>query len=174
MIGRGLNFPKAAATAAAAACMAAAPAVMALTAILLICPFTAQARTSPIDDSGTATYQPTVAMRWQEISPRNPKSRLMQGATRVRVRLNLSPWLGHAGRIYMVVPAQLPGQIEASWTTQGKLLPGRATSGSRALVYAGPITTSLLEDTLELSITVDGTQMRQAYNLSFRFEFDEV
>ncbi len=49
----------------------------------------------------------------------------MEGATQVRVRLNLKPWVGHTGRIYLVLPAQLPGNIEAAWTTTGRLLPGR-------------------------------------------------
>ena len=71
------------------------------------------ARTMPIDDTGTVTFQPTVNMRWQELSPRRRNSTLMEGATQVRVRLNLKPWVGRAGRIYMVLPAQLPGNIEA-------------------------------------------------------------
>ena len=85
-----------------------------------------RAATMPIDDTGTVTLQPTVNMRWQELSPRRRTSTLMEGATQVRVRLNLKPWVGRVGRIYMVLPAQLPGNIEAAWTTTGRLLPGRA------------------------------------------------
>jgi hypothetical protein len=97
----------------------------------------------------------------------------MEGATQVRVRLNLKPWLGRTGRIYLVLPAQLPGNIEAAWTTTGRLLPGRVLVGGRTQVYAGPISAPVLEDTLTLYLTVDGTQMRQPYNLLFRFEMDE-
>ncbi len=131
------------------------------------------AATQPIDDTGTVTLQPTVGMRWQELSPRRRNSTLMEGATQVRVRLNLKPWVGHSGRIYLVLPAQLPGNIEAAWTTTGRLLPGRVQVGGRTQVYAGPISAAVLEDTLTLSLTVDGTQMRQPYNLLFRFEIDE-
>ena len=130
-------------------------------------------RTKPIDDTGTVTLQPTVGMRWQELSPRRRTSTLMEGATQVRVRLNLKPWLGRTGRIYLVLPAQLPGNIEAAWTTTGRLLPGTVRVGGRTQVYAGPITAAVLEDTLTLTLTVDGTQMRQPYNLLFRFEMDE-
>jgi hypothetical protein len=73
----------------------------------------------------------------------------------------------------MVLPAQLPGDIAASWTTTGRLLPGRVQSGSRTLVFAGTIASPVLEDTLVLSLAVDGRQMRQTYNLQFRFEIDE-
>ena len=132
-----------------------------------------RAATMPIDDTGTVTLQPTVNMRWQELSPRRRASTLMEGTTQLRVRLNLRPWVGHNGRIYMVLPAQLPGNIEAAWTTTGRLQPGRVRVGGRTQVYAGPVTTAVLEDTLTLTLTVDGTQMRQPYNLLFRFEIDE-
>ena len=133
----------------------------------------AWAGTKPIDDTGTVTLQPTVGMRWQELSPRRRASSLMEGTTRLRVRLNLQPWVGHTGRIYMVLPAQLPGNIEATWTTTGRLPPGSVRAGSRAQVYAGPVTAAVLEDTLTLTLTVDGTRMLQSYNVFFRFEIDE-
>ena len=133
----------------------------------------ARAATLPIDDTGTVTLQPTMNLRWQELSPRQRSGALMEGATQVRVRLNVEPWLGRSGKIYMVLPAQLPGDITASWTTTGRLLPGRVQAGSRTLVYSGTINSAVLEDTLMLSLTVDGRRMLQAYNLLFRFEIDE-
>jgi hypothetical protein len=63
--------------------------------------------------------------------------------------------------------------MSASWTTQGRLLPGRVTSGGRTLVYAGPITTPFMEDMVQLTITVDGRRMSQTYPVNFRFEIDE-
>lgn len=133
----------------------------------------AMAATYPIDDTGTVTMQPTMNLRWQELSPRQRRSALMEGATQVRVRLNVKPWVGRIGKIYMVLPAQLPGDITASWTTTGRLLPGRVQSGNRTLVYSGTINSAVLEDTLMLSLTVDGQRMLQTYNLLFRFEIDE-
>ena len=142
--------------------------------------FTAAAATSgsgaatfPIDDTGTVTVQPTMNLRWQELSPRQRNGALMEGATQVRVRLNVKPWLGRSGKIYMVLPAQLPGDITASWTTTGRLLPGRVQAGSRTLVYSGTINSAVLEDTLMLSLTADGRRMLQTYSLLFRFEIDE-
>ena len=133
----------------------------------------AGAATLPIDDTGTVTMQPTMNVRWQELSPRLRNGSLMEGALQVRVRLNVKPWVGRSGKIYMVLPAQLPGDITAAWTTTGRLLPGRVQSGNRTLVYSGTINSDVMEDTLMLSLTVDGQRMLQTYNLLFRFEIDE-
>ena len=133
----------------------------------------AGAATLPIDDTGTVTMQPTMNVRWQELSPRLRNGSLMEGALQVRVRLNVKPWVGRTGKIYMVLPAQLPGDITAAWTTTGRLLPGRVQSGNRTLVYSGTINSAVMEDTLMLSLTVDGQRMLQTYNLLFRFEIDE-
>ena len=140
--------------------------------IWLVC-LPASARTVAIDDSGTLPYDATLAMRWREISPRTRASMEMVGALDLRVRLNVSPWLRHRGRIYMVLPAQAPGAITASWTTNGRLLPGQVSAGGRALIYAGPITTAFIEDMVHLTVTVDGRRMVQSYPVSFHFEMDE-
>jgi len=132
----------------------------------------AGAVTAAIDDSGTVVLSPSVPMRWQALSPRQASGVLMIGSTVVRIHLNLSPWLQHSGRIYLLLPAQQPGAIRASWSSQGRLLGGEVNSGSRTLVYSGPISTPLLEDVLRLSIFVDGRRMHQGYEINFRFEMD--
>ena len=141
--------------------------------IICLASASASARTVAIDDSGTLPYNATLAMRWREISPRTRASTEMVGALDLRVRLNVSPWLKHRGHIYMVLPAQAPGAITANWTTNGRLLPGQVSTGGRALIYAGPITTAFIEDMVHLTVTVDGRRMVQSYPVSFRFEMDE-
>jgi hypothetical protein len=131
------------------------------------------ARTTVIDDSGTLPYNAAVAMRWQQAQPRGPAGSQMIGTLQLRVRLNVTPWLRRTGRIYLVLPAQQPGAMTAAWTTQGRLLPGQLVPGTRALVYAGPITTPFFEDVVQLTITVDGRRMLQTYPVNFRFEMDE-
>lgn len=125
-----------------------------------------------IDDSGTLPYNSALALRWRDAAPRGGAVNQMTGTLQLRVRLNVSPWLRHTGHIYLVLPAQQPGAINASWTTQGRLLPGQVTAGSRALVYAGPITGAFIEDVVFLTITVDSRRMSQAYPVNFRFEMD--
>jgi hypothetical protein len=141
--------------------------------IICLASVAASAHSVAIDDSGTLPYNATLAMRWREISPRPRASMEMVGALDLRVRLNVAPWLRHRGHIYMVLPAQQPGTITATWTTNGRLLPGQVSAGGRALIYTGPITTAFIEDMVHLTVTVDGRRMVQSYPVSFHFEMDE-
>jgi hypothetical protein len=133
----------------------------------------AAARTVAIDDSGTLPYNAAFAMKWRTATPRGGAATEMIGTAQLRVRLNVAPWLRHSGHIYLVLPAQQPGAINAAWTTQGRLLPGRVSAGSRTLVWAGPITSVFIEDVVQLTIVVDGRRMSQGYQVNFRFEMDE-
>lgn len=138
----------------------------------LVAPAT-YAKTTAIDDSGTLPYDAPMALKWQELAPRHPVNNTLTGTTTIRVRLNVGPWLHRAGRIYLMLPAQQPGSLTASWTTQGRLLPGRLISGSRTLVYAGVVTTPFVEDVLQLTLSVDARQMRQLSHINFQFQIDE-
>jgi hypothetical protein len=71
------------------------------------------------------------------------------------------------------LPAQMPGPITASWIAQGRFLPGEVHSGNRMLVYAGPISTPILEDVLKVQFSVDGTLIRRAFPVTFHFEMEE-
>jgi hypothetical protein len=134
----------------------------------------AHAKSMTVDDSGSVAIEPTVLMRWKTAVPtRNAAGKLMVGTMTVRVRLNVMPWLKHSGRIYLALPAQQPGPMSLSWTTQGRLLPGQLVSGNRVLVYAGPITTSFMEDTLTFQFSVAGTLMQRAVPVTYHFEMDE-
>ncbi len=134
----------------------------------------AEARTAVIDDSATLPYNAALALHWQELAPRGHASHLMVGTLQLRVRLNVAPWLRRNGRIYLVLPAQQPTGMTASWTTHGRLLPGQLAAGSRTLVYSGLITSPVIEDVVQLTLTVDGRRVAtQAYPVNFRFEMDE-
>lgn len=134
----------------------------------------AQAKSVTIDDSGTQALEPAVAMRWKTAVPtRSPAGTLMVGTTTIRVRINLLPWLHHSGRIYLALPAQQPGPLGLSWTTQGRFLPGQVQSGNRVLVYSGPIAAPFMEDTLTFQFSVDGALMRRTVPVSYHFEMDE-
>jgi hypothetical protein len=133
-----------------------------------------QSRTVTIDDSGTLPYDTPLSLNWQQRAPRSPADNRLTGTLTVRVRLNVAPWLRRTGRIYLVLPAQPPGPMTVSWSTQGRLLPGTLTGGTRALVYSGPITTPFIEDVLQLTLSVDASRLQpQPYHVSFNFEMDE-
>jgi hypothetical protein len=133
----------------------------------------ASAGTSVIDDSGTLPHDPALAMRWQQNVPRGTAASQMVGTLQLLVRLDVAQWLRRRGRIFLVLPAQQPGPMTVSWTTQGRLLPGHVVSGSRTLLFAGPITTPFIEDVVQLTVTVDGRRLIQSYPVSFRFEIEE-
>jgi hypothetical protein len=140
----------------------------------LIAALSASARTTRIDDSGTLPYAAPLTVHWVQVSPRPPVSNLMTGTLTLHVKLNVSPWLKRTGRIYLALPAQQPGPLSVSWVTQGRLLPGHLTSGSRTLVYSGPINAPFIEDVLELTLSVDGTRLQQQqYHVNFNFEMDD-
>jgi hypothetical protein len=135
---------------------------------------TAHAKSVTLDDSGSVAIEPSVLMRWKTPVPaRTAAGKLMVGTTTIRVRINVMPWLKHSGRIYLALPAQQPGPISLSWTTQGRFLPGQLVSGNRVLVYAGRITTPFMEDTLLFQFSVDGILMRRAVPVTYHFEMDE-
>ena len=134
----------------------------------------AESRTVTIDDSATLPYDTPLSLNWQQRSPRGADANQVTGTLSVRVRLNVAPWLRRTGRIYLVLPAQPPGAMTATWSTQGRLLPGRLTAGTRALVYSGPITTPFIEDVLQLTLFLDASRLQpQQYHVNFHFEMDE-
>jgi hypothetical protein len=134
----------------------------------------AHAKTTTIDDAGTAALDPFVNMRWKNATPpRSGSDNRMVGTTTIQVRLNVIPWLKRSGRIYLKLPAQPPGPIDASWTAQGRFLSGQVRSGTRVLVYSGPITTPFMEDVFKFQFDVSGTLLRRPFPVTFRFEMDE-
>lgn len=145
-----------------------------LTCALSIIWASAPAKTTIIDDSGTQAFEPSVSLRWQSAAPsRSGAGNLMVGTATIRVRINVMPWLRRSGRIYLDLPAQQPGPMSVSWSTQGRFLPGQVRTGNRVLIYAGPIATPFMEDVLTLQFSVDGTLVQRAFPVSFHFEMDE-
>jgi hypothetical protein len=151
-----------------------APTFFLACALSIIWTSAARARTVQIDDSGTQALEPAVSLHWKTAAPsRTADGNLMIGTTTIRVRINVTPWLRRTGRIYLNLPAQPPGPLGMSWLTQGRFLPGQMRSGNRVLVYAGPITTPFMEDVLTFQFSVDGTQIRRTFPVTFHFEMDE-
>ncbi len=132
----------------------------------------AGAATFAVDDSTSYTHDANTAMKWKLVAPSRRLGSLVEGTTLVTVRLNLMPWANKNGKIYMALGKQAIGPVKATWTTQGRLLAGQLNSGDRTLVYAGPIRTAILEDTIALTIETDGQRLVSAQRLQFNFEID--
>ena len=147
------------------------PAVLAASA-WLAGPLPASADTNRVDDRASQVLSNNVRMKWDSVAPQRGARPTMTGEVAVLARLDLAPWVGRHGRIYLTLPAQTVGQVTASWTTQGRLMPGMLRAGGRTLVYAGPIAGGLLEDTLRLTVEADGGELTRPEQLNFSFEID--
>ncbi len=124
-----------------------------------------------IDDSATVVLDGTPAMTWRSLSPKSRDNAIV-GRTRVNVRLATTQWLGKTGKIYMVLPAETTGSIKIAWRSHGLFLDGQLAPGGRTLMYSGKIREQRMEDVLEVEIEADGTRLRDAQQLRFRFEID--
>lgn len=130
------------------------------------------AETFPVDDSLSQVLETNIRMQWESVAPGRGRSANVIGQTTVLVRLDVSPWQGRNGRIFMLLPPRAEAPIEAKWTTRGRLQPGILRSGERALVFAGPVSAELLEDTLVIRISTDGERLEREESLEFRFEIE--
>ena len=124
-----------------------------------------------VDDSGTVVVDPVLEMEWQPPG-RTGTTSLVSASTRVSVQLNLASWVGRSGRIYMMLPRTAGPTVRATWTTGGTLLSGTLISGDRALVYAGPVSSPLLRDLIDIELEADGARLAQPEALAFGFEIE--
>jgi hypothetical protein len=130
------------------------------------------AQTYPVDDSASQVLGGTLRLTPESLPARGAPMYMVAGEMAVLVRLDVSPWRGRRGRLYLRLPEQSAGAITATWTTRGRLLPGALRAGERALVYAGLIGDASLEDTLRMRIDADGRTLPPSEQLAFSFEIE--
>lgn len=141
-------------------------------ALLLAIAMPAVAQTYPVDDSASQVLGGTLRLKPDALPVRGAPLYMVSGQIAVRVRLDVSPWQGRQGRIYMRIPHQSGGAITAIWSTQGRLLPGTLRAGERTLVYSGLIGSTMLEDTMRLRIDADSRTLPSSEQLAFSFDID--
>ena len=146
------------------------PLVLALAVLLLA--GVAQANPHRLDDSGSHTVPPQAQMQWRALSARGGADPGMEAWLRVNLRIATAAWAGRSGRVYMVLPRDEASTVEAVWTTQGRLLPGRLVSGERALVDAGSLPGPTLEDQITVRLRTGADWASVSRRLNFHFEFD--
>ena len=125
-----------------------------------------------LDDSLSHTVPPNVQMQWLPLTPGQSYAGGMEAWVRVNIRIDTRDWMGRSGRIYMVLPRDEASSIEAVWTTQGRLQPGRLISGERTLVYAGTIPGATLEDQMQVRLRSNADWSSNSRRLNFHFELD--
>lgn len=129
------------------------------------------AATFPVDDSRSTVLDANIPMQWRSLSPARGDHQV-QGVTRVQIKLDTRNWVGQFGRIYMALPVQPSGVVQANWRTQGPLLSGQLNSGQRGLIWSGVIPAASLDDVLTVSILTDGRLLSTTQLLRFTFEID--
>jgi hypothetical protein len=126
-----------------------------------------------VDDTGTVVSTPSAQMRWRAFVPGRAADHTVETQLSVALRLDLSPWSGKNIRLYHRLAPDTNNEVfTATWTTQGRLLPGTMRSGERVLVYSGPVTSRTLEESILLVITADGRRVARPQALQFFFEVD--
>jgi hypothetical protein len=125
-----------------------------------------------LDDSQSYTVPPNVQMQWLPLKSGQGFAGGMEAWLRVNIRIDTRDWIGRSGRIYMVLPRDQSSNMEAVWTTQGRLQAGRLVSGERTLVFAGPIAGPMLEDQLQVRLRSNADWQSNARRLNFHFELD--
>jgi len=144
-----------------------------LAGVALFCAATGSwAESHRVDDSSSQVLGTTLKLRPVAHLAHDNRMNVVSGDINVAVRLDVSPWKGRQGRIYMTLPKQSDGTLAATWTTRGQLLPGVVRTGGRTLVYAGLIREGLLEDTLQLNVQGDERRLPRDAQLAFAFEID--
>lgn len=130
------------------------------------------AATYRVDDTGTVVSQPVTAMKWRQLVPSRAGDNTVEGQLNVALRLNLSSWVNRPARIYMALAPTEGEQLQATWRTQGRLLPGALRSGGRTLVYDGVVRDPFLTETIQLSLAADGRLLTRTQSLQFFFEIE--
>lgn len=144
-------------------------------AAVVVCALTAStAWSNPhrLDDSLSHTVPPNVQMQWLPMQAGQSFAGGMEAWLRVNIRIDTRDWVGRSGRIYMVLPRDQSSNIEAVWTTQGRLQPGRLVSGERTQVFAGPIPGLTLEDQMQVRLRSTPDWQSNSRRLNFHFELD--
>jgi hypothetical protein len=147
-----------------AACLLAAVAAMATTAT--------RAETHRLDDALTHTVPPHVQMQWRPLQAAADGSGAVESWVRVNVRLDTRAFVQRSGRVYLALERDQSSPVEAVWTSQGRLQPGRVVSGERTLVFAGVIPGATLDDQLNMRLRAQTDWQSDQRRLNFHFEFD--
>lgn len=147
-----------------AACLLATVAAMATTAT--------RAETHRLDDALTHTVPPHVQMQWRPSQAAADGSGAVEAWVRVNVRLDTRAFVQRSGRVYLALERDQSSPVEAVWTSQGRLQPGRVVSGERTLVFAGVIPGATLDDQLNMRLRAQTDWQSDQRRLNFHFEFD--
>jgi hypothetical protein len=134
-----------------------------------------------LDDSASPRRRFDLTPRWEydgeSANSPDRMNALVADVPKVEVRLNTVAWVGKRGRIYLVLPPvvmglRTPHGMRVEWRTHGTFQDGSALPGDRALLYDGPITSPLTQETFDFVIHLDARYMGGGLRFDPEFEFE--
>lgn len=134
-----------------------------------------------LDDSASPKARIDVAPRWlaEYESPGNRDwlHAMVAEAANVEVRLDTRAYAGRRGRIYLAIPAQVPGllsptALRVTWLSRGVFASGEAVPGSRTLVYDGAIAAPYTVVRLDFRFELDSRYVGPGLRVDPYFEID--
>jgi len=149
--------------------------------LLLLCLSVAQPVSAErLDDSLSTQQQFDLDLNWkQQHNTDNLNdyefNALTARASHVEIRLNTARFIGQRGNIFIRLPVNIRGTVDAtalrmSWETNGLFSSGSVSAGNRAKLFEGEITEPVMSDVFDITFDIDA---RQVYNnLRFQPVFD--
>lgn len=152
-----------------------------LTVLALYASAPAQAA-QPLDDSASPRQRVTAQTEWLERVPGRHLSEerfntLVARVPGLEVRLNTAAYVGQNARIYLRLPATLPGAdrgppLRLSWRARGGFLSGETELGQRGLIYEGPVTEAQMADVFDFTVLLDARSHAESLNLDLSYEIE--
>lgn len=124
-----------------------------------------------LDDSRTYTEPPSIAMQWRQQTPANPSGG-MEAWLKVNVHVSTAEHAGQRGRIYLSMPQDENGTLEATWQSRGILRAGQLSTGERTLVFAGTLPASALVDQLSMRLRSGNDWRSDSRRVRMQFELE--
>ena len=153
----------------------------ALLAALVLAAGGALAAPVRLDDSASPKARIDIAPRWlgehEYTGDRDWLHAMVAEAANVEVRLDTRAFVGRRGRVYLAIPAQVPGllsptALRVSWQSRGGFASGEASPGSRTLVYDGAITSPVTVVRLDFRFELDARYVGPGLRVDPYFEID--
>jgi len=166
--------------------MRAAPVVVALAALLSASQLSAQR--VQLDDSLSPIDTVPVELTWEPGALRRALGELMAGVPNagpplagrvdnVDVRLDTSEFVGQSARIYLTLPAIVPGlgrpgDLTLNWNATHPFIAGAVRPGQSTLVFEGIVETTVTRAQFSFALTLDRGADTDTFDLEPYYELE--
>lgn len=134
-----------------------------------------------LDDSASPRQRIEVKPRWQfegedALSPERI-GRMVVDVPNVEIRLNTTTWQGKPARIYLTLPALVPGVkspegMRVEWRTRQQMQSGSIVPGGRVLVFDGTVERAQTVEFFDFTIHLDTRFTQRGIRFEPKFEIE--